>query len=57
MISCFNFIGVTLKEKAPNTSGTLVDVGLNKVLSASMLCQVHFSSLSENFIRFFCFFF
>lgn len=29
-ISCVNFIGVTLKERSPD-SGTLVDVGLSKV--------------------------
>lgn len=32
LIFYYNFIGVTLKERAPNSVGTLVDVGLNKVL-------------------------
>ena len=30
-ICCDNFIGVTLKEKATSSVGTVVDVGLNKV--------------------------
>lgn len=33
MRACGKFIGVTLKERSPNLAGTLVDVGLSKVLS------------------------
>ena len=36
LIFCNNFIGVTLKERAPSSVGTLVDVGLNKVLLHSV---------------------
>lgn len=36
LISCNDFIGVTLKERAPSSVGTLVDVGLNKVLLHSV---------------------
>lgn len=28
---CLHFVGITLKEQAPNSAGTLVDVGLSKV--------------------------
>lgn len=31
LICCDDLVGVTLKENAPNSVGTLVDVGLNKV--------------------------
>lgn len=54
LICCDNFIGVTLKERVPNSAGTLVDVGLNKVWLHSFAACI-FASLFFVLVTDLCF--
>lgn len=40
-----NLIGVTLNEKAPNSEGTMVDVGLSKVFVTSSQIGIYQTDL------------
>lgn len=45
VLEMINLIGVTLSEKAPNSEGTMVDVGLSKVLFSSSQTGISQSDL------------